>query len=481
MDIVSFSFLLFTCVAIASLRLLPQPRMRPIIVFLLNVVFFLSFLHHATDALPILGMMGFGYACLLIAERKPSRVMLGIMIAITVVIFIWLKRYAVIMPLLPAEASALMVVGLSYILFRILHLLVDVAQGVRPAPPLLGYVNYCLFFPTFLSGPIARYEQFDHEIKRSMPPLSVPLVHAALCRIALGLMLVVVCSAYASTVTDWVKSTNSLATPDHAAWLKTALLFSLTSFAAFIKLYTNFSGSMHIIIGIGVLAGFNLPENFNKPYLAKNFLDYWARWHITLSEWIKYYIFNPLLAAFARRFPSRRMESTIGAIAFFVTFFIIGVWHGSTTVFAIYGVMLGVAATTNKLWQQAMIRYLGKARYKSLAQRNWYFQLARGLTLSYIAIALFCLWIDSHYIQENGAVWLGGIMTLSLAFLTATIALFGGVVDALTRHFGGYVATWHMPSSAGGMMFVMVLIAWVLFNHLGGYASGTPELVYKGF
>lgn len=477
MDIVSFSFLLFALAAILSLRLVTAPRMRPALVLLLNAVFFASFLHHPADAWPVLGMMALGYGCLLVAGRKSSRIALGLMIAAVILLFIWLKRYTLIASLLPVNTTPLMVVGLSYILFRILHLLIDVAQGVRPAPSLLSYVNYCLFFPTFLSGPIARYEQFEAGMIQAHTPLTVPQFHAALTRIMLGLMLLVVVSAYAGTMADFIQTTRSLAMPDHTAWIKTTQLFSLTAFATFIKLYTNFCGSMHIVIGMAALAGFTLPENFNKPYLARNFLDFWARWHITLSEWIKYYLFNPLLTALTKTFPSRRAATAVGAVAFFIAFFIIGIWHGTTPGFAVFGVMLGLAASVNKLWQQFLTRLLGKKDYKTLTQRNWYFQLSRGMTLAYIALALASLWVDPAFVSRNGAAWCTAIALLSLVMMTVGLTIIGTIADAVYP----LLAQLRMPRSEYGMACVMALMALVVLNHVGAYGSGTPELVYKGF
>ena len=476
MDMVSFGFLLFALMAILLLRAISSPRSKPLQIALLNAIFFASFLRYPADMLPVLFMLLLGYGCIQLAGRKPSRALLTLLIVAVILLFAWLRHYTLVAHFLPA-APPLMAIGLSYILFRIIHLIVDVAQGLRSAPSLLSYCNYCLFFPTFLSGPIERYEHFEADMRRPHEPLAVPQLHHALGRILLGLMMLVVVSAYASTALDFIQTTHSLATPDHHAWIKTSELFALTSFAAFVKMYTNFAGSMHIVIGLAALAGFTLPENFNKPYLAKNFLDFWARWHITLSEWIKYYLFNPLLAALTRRFPSRRATTTIGAIAFFTSFFVIGIWHGTIIGFAVFGVMLGFAATVNKLWQQLLANLLGKPRYKSLIQRNWYFQLSRGMTLAYIALALATWWLDPAYVRTNGLLWFTAMAMLSLLMMTFGFALFGLLIDAVHRR----LPAWHAPRSERGMVVMMVFATWIVFNHLGAYGSGTPELVYKGF
>ncbi len=427
----------------------------------------------------MLGMLALGYVCLQIVAR--FRYALGFIIVAVILLFAWLKRYALIEPLLPIDASPLVVVGLSYILFRTLHLMIDVAQGDKAVPPLLQYFNYCLFFPTFVSGPIQRYEHYEAEISKPVPSLTVPVLHKTLSRILLGIILVMVISAYASNMLEWLKGTRSLSTPAQAEWLKSGVLFAIVSFLMFVKLYTNFSGSMHIIIGIGTLAGVTLPENFNKPYLAKNFLDFWARWHITLSEWIKFYLFNPLLKWLTRHFPSPRAAHTIGAIAFFVSFMVIGLWHGNTLLFVVLGILLGLGATGNKLWQQFCLRRLGKKRYQSLTQRNWYFQFSRGLTLSYIATALMCFWLDANYLHANNILLWLKIMVISFLVMTTGFAILGGIIDTIFNLVRR--CNIHPPSlsSQPAMILSMAFLVFLIFNLIGAFGSDTPEFIYKGF
>jgi alginate O-acetyltransferase complex protein AlgI len=85
-----------------------------------------------------------------------------------------------------------------------------------------------------------------------------------------------------------------------------------------------------------------LPENFDRPFSSDNFLNFWSRWHITLSEWLKTYVHNPLLLNLMRRYPSPALQTCWGVLAVFVTFFLIGVWHGQTLVFVFFGVLQGL-------------------------------------------------------------------------------------------------------------------------------------------
>src|SRR4029077_2686093 len=147
-------------------------------------------------------------------------------------------------------------------------------------------------------------------------------------------------------------------------------------------LYFNFSGYTDIVIGIAGFLRLRLPENFNRPFSSTNFIDFWGRWHITLSAWLKTYVFNPLTKVLMKRFPSAKAQPVIGVVAFFVTFFLIGVWHGQTPAFLIFGVLLGTGVSVNKLFQILMDKWLGHSAYKQLASNSIYCAFSRGRTFT---------------------------------------------------------------------------------------------------
>src|SRR3977135_3867600 len=150
---------------------------------------------------------------------------------------------------------------------------------------------------------------------------------------------------------------------------------------------------MDIVIGIGFLLGQSLPENFDKPFLARSFLEFWQRWHMTLSQWFKFYLFNPLLMALMSVFTAPALTAYLGVVAFFITFLVMGVWHGTTAVFVIYGLLMGAGASINKIWQVACTERLGKKSYRALTASTAYIYSSRGLTVGYFVLALTCLWV----------------------------------------------------------------------------------------
>jgi len=168
-----------------------------------------------------------------------------------------------------------------------------------------------------------------------------------------------------------------------------------------------------------------LPENFDRPFSASSFLDFWNRWHITLSTWLKTYVYNPLLIAMMRRVTSLEAQPFLGVISFFVTFFLIGIWHGRTSEFAVFGVLQGGGVAINKLWQVWLGKRLGRKGYKALASKPIYVAFGRGLTFSWFAFTLFWFWASWSQIHTTfGSIGAGGWAAIWLAiWLTATVIL----------------------------------------------------------
>ena len=247
-------------------------------------------------------------------------------------------------------------------------------------------------------------------------------------------------------------------------------------------LYYNFSGYMDIVIGIGWLLGQNLPENFDRPFSARNMFEFWSRWHMTLSEWFKTYLFNPLMKFLAYHLSAPAWLPYLGVIAFFVTFFVMGVWHGSTGVFVIYGLVMGAGASLNKLWQVFMTKRLGKKRYKALGESLVYAALARGLMFAFFALSVTALWVNMDQLSllahRLGA---GGLAAALIG--TALCAAFGGVfVDHAGRILAGVAPRLDRPGVSGVMMRNLVLASEVLLIlAVGSFFHKAPEFVYKAF
>jgi alginate O-acetyltransferase complex protein AlgI len=425
MSLTSPGFVAFAALSIILLRILPGGGWRQGTLLCLDAAFLYSQTVALLPLVPLIGFVLLGYVAVIAAERRRARHGLGLLVLGMVAIFVWLKRYPLVSAL-PTFGFAFTVVGLSYMLFRILHLVIDVGQGSLNRPRFVTYLNYVFNFLCLLSGPIARLEDFEPQV-RVRPPLPTwREVDAAAQRILRGYVMVAVLAAIATNFVDILKPEFAAALI-HGDVAHGVRVFALLTGTYLFNLYVNFSGYMEIVIGIGALAGLTLPENFNSPFLSKNFLDLWSRWHITLSNWLKFYLFNAVLKALGERFGTRSNMAYLGAIAFFVTFVVMGIWHGTTYIFFVYGLFLGAGVTVNRLWQIWVPQWFGKDGYKNLQQRQWYFQLSRAATLSYLAVALSSFWITDEQAAALSrpaglAIFLGGYVVLVAA---GTMAGFG--------------------------------------------------------
>lgn len=170
--------------------------------------------------------------------------------------------------------------------FKIVHVVVDASGGTIGRLDLLTYLNYCLNFATFMMGPIQRYQEYEAQWS-GREEVRAPTFEAhldAVLRILIGLVKAYVVSAYLSFFT--------LAGFDPFAMPVSELLLRLVAFYFF--LYINFSGYCDIVIGTAMLLGLRPPENFDKPFLARNIADFWLRFHRSLTQWLTSYVFSPL-------------------------------------------------------------------------------------------------------------------------------------------------------------------------------------------
>ncbi len=439
MTLTSLLFFAFAFVAVLLLRLAPSGVLRRATIFVLNAAFLVSMVKAPLQLVPLVGFVLLGYGAILIAGRARSSLSLGTLVAGLVVIFIWLKRYPIVSAV-PTFSFAFTVVGLSYILFRILHILIDVAQGSLRRPSFIGYLNYVFFFLNLLSGPIQRYEDFAPQAEMTPPPLGWETVNSSAKRVVLGYLMVVVIGNAATNFVEMAKPPFFDALGQGKMFFG-MYLFAMLTFTYLINLFVNFAGYMNIVIGIGGLAGIVLPENFDHPFMSESFLDLWSRWHITLSNWFKSYLFNPLLRMLSARWGTKHSTPYLGAIALYVTFFVMAVWHGTTSIFVIYGLFLGSGAAVNRLWQILIARVFGKNNYKVLSGQRWYFQLSRAATIGYLAVALTSFWINGEQARKLARPSGLAILFGSLVLMTVVGATLGRLWD-LTSPFVRDILGW---------------------------------------
>jgi alginate O-acetyltransferase complex protein AlgI len=477
MNAPSIGFLAFAAAGAAAFNLFHAARSRALVLCALNVAFFCTFLHGWVSAIPYVGFLLLGYSGVRLLRTSKSALLFLMFLAALLYAFFLLKRYSFI-PVAMQLPFWYSTIGVSYVFFRVMHLLIDVRQEAitEPVGP-LSYFNYVLSFPALVSGPIQRYQDY-HRTEEGGLPLSVGLIGGSIERIVRGFFKVTVLSTILLT---WQKACMGSLTgtgPLLGRSLDLALIVGLYP----LYLYANFSGYTDFVIGIARLLRIELPENFNDPFSSESFIGFWSRWHMTLSNWLKEYVYMPLLLVLMRRFTAAWIESYLAVFAYFVTFFLVGAWHGQTSMFLFFGVLQGGGVAANKLYQVAMGALLPRAQYRALCARPLYRACSRGLTYTWFAFTLLWFWSDWNELGRIGAAAgaAGSVAGTLLLFGTATIILSARVYlkdQALAPNRVWQAVASHRYARTA-MVTALALATVAVLNVLGG---SPPDLVYKNF
>ena len=214
---------------------------------------------------------------------------------------------------LPA-GTILVPLGFSYLSFELLHVVVERRRGRIGSLSLPDLLAFAFFAPARVAGPIKRYPDFTAAVSHAT--ISIDNVYAGLARVLVGLAKkLFVADVLALTVAE----RSEVRSAGHA-WI---VVMAFT-----VQIYFDFSAYSDVAIGFSRMLGIVLPENFNLPYGAPNIREFWNRWHMTLSAWVRDYVFLPTGRVLFRT-PLRTAPIAIAAISYLLTFVVVGAWHGS--------------------------------------------------------------------------------------------------------------------------------------------------------
>ncbi len=226
-------------------------------------------------------------------------------------------------------------VGISFFTFCAISYVVDVYREEQEPIPFLDFAVYLSFFPHLVAGPIVRVSEFEPQLRRRRNRDSVDAVRAArlICR---GMFRKVVIANYLATaIVDPV-----FASPGQSP--NGELVVAAVAYA--VQIYADFSGYTDMAIGIAMLMGVRFPDNFDQPYSATSVQDFWRRWHMTLSRWLRDYVYIPLGGnRGGERAESRNLVLTMA---------IGGLWHGANWTFIVWGLYHGVGLVAERKWRE---------------------------------------------------------------------------------------------------------------------------------
>jgi alginate O-acetyltransferase complex protein AlgI len=237
--------------------------------------------------------------------------------------------------------------GISFFVFEFIHYLVDIYKGENAIKNPVRFALFASFFPSQIAGPIKRFQDFDAQVVEQKP------YDRALFRTGIFLILegmfkkVVLGDNLALLVQPGFEAPLAMGTID--AWV-CVIAFTL-------QIYYDFSGYTDIGRGSAMLLGYHLPENFNMPYIAKNLSDFWHRWHISLSTWLRDYLYIPLGGSKSGK--AKQARNLV------MTMLLGGLWHGASWHYVVWGAFHGIGLVVTHTWQRLAEKIPGLSSVRS--------------------------------------------------------------------------------------------------------------------
>lgn len=222
-------------------------------------------------------------------------------------------------------------VGISFYTFQSVSYIVDVYKGrVAPTPTWLEYAFFLAYFPALVAGPIVRADYFLPQIRQNRT--------ASRTEVYMGLWLIILGVVKKAIIADYIAQYNDLIFQTPGGYSGFETLMGIIGYT--MQIYCDFSGYSDMAIGFSLIMGFKLAKNFNFPYKSQNLTDFWRRWHISLSTWLRDYIYIPL--------GGNRHGTARTYLNNFATMLIGGLWHGAAWKFVFWGAMHGAGLAVHK-------------------------------------------------------------------------------------------------------------------------------------
>lgn len=263
-------------------------------------------------------------------------------------------------------------IGISYMSFKTIQIMLEISDGlIKEKISIKDYLQFLLFFPTVSAGPIDRSRRFLKEINEVMPRKDyLELAGDGVYRVVLGLLYKVVLSTYVYQMLLALSNTGTVVYSIKYMYLYTLYLFF------------DFAGYSLMAVGSSNILGIQTPMNFNKPFLSVDIKDFWTRWHITLSTWLRDFVFSRVLMQVIRKkwFKNRLHNATY---AYMVNMLVMGFWHGLSVSYIVYGFYHGVLMAGFEVYQKK------SNFYKKNKNKNWYKLLSWFVTMNLVMIGFF--------------------------------------------------------------------------------------------
>ncbi|MGX7352356.1 D-alanyl-lipoteichoic acid biosynthesis protein DltB [Enterococcus canis] len=285
----------------------------------------------------------------------------------------------------PGTSSFFGFLGISYLTFKSVQMIMEMRDGSIKTYSIWRYIQFLLFFPTISSGPIDRYRRFEKDVENPPAPEQyLSFLQKGLNNIFLGFLYKFIIGYYFGQVMLPIVAKMAL----HQNFFSLPMLGYMYVYSMY--LFFDFAGYSLFAVGTSYLMGYDTPINFNKPFLSWNIKEFWNRWHMTLSFWFRDYIYMRLMFAMMKNkvFKSRIVMSNVG---YFALFMIMGVWHGLTWYYLLYGFYHAALICLTDAW----IRF--KKKHKNLPSNRLTHALSVFLTFHAVCFSflIFSGFIDT--------------------------------------------------------------------------------------
>ena len=313
----------------------------------------------------LLAFIIYQYVLVFIAQRMDSK-RLKPLVMLSILPLVVNKVFAI------TQLHLLAFIGISYMSFKTIQIMLEISDGlIKEKISVKDYLQFLLFFPTVSSGPIDRSRRFLKEINEVMPRKDyLELAGDGIYRIVLGLLYKVVLSTYVYQMLLALSNTGTVVYSIKYMYLYTLYLFF------------DFAGYSLMAVGSSNVLGIQTPMNFNKPFLSIDIKDFWTRWHITLSTWLRDFVFSRVLMQVIRKkwFKNRLHNA---AYAYMVNMLVMGFWHGISVSYISYGFYHGILMSGFEIYQKK------STFYKKHKNKTWYKLISWFVTMNLVMVGFF--------------------------------------------------------------------------------------------
>ena len=313
----------------------------------------------------LLAFIIYQYFLVFIAQRMDSK-RLKPLVMLSILPLVVNKVFAL------TQLHLLAFIGISYMSFKTIQIMLEISDGlIKEKISVKDYLQFLLFFPTVSSGPIDRSRRFLKEINEVMPRKDyLELAGDGIYRIVLGLLYKVVLSTYVYQMLLALSNTGTVVYSLKYMYLYTFYLFF------------DFAGYSLMAVGSSNILGIQTPMNFNKPFLSVDIKDFWTRWHITLSTWLRDFVFSRVLMQVIRKkwFKNRLHNA---AYAYMVNMLVMGFWHGISVSYIAYGFYHGILMSGFEIYQKK------STFYKKHKNKTWYKLISWFVTMNLVMVGFF--------------------------------------------------------------------------------------------